>query len=435
MLNRIKRLKNSKISSNFISLTFVQITNYIIPLATFPYLVRVLGVERFGLIMFTQSFINYFSTLTDYSFNLSAIREIAINRSDNNKLNTIFNQVINAKVLLCLISFFILLFSYPFIVKLQEETQLVLLSFSVVIGQTFTSTWFFQGIEDMKYITYLNVMGKIISAILIFTLIRVPNDYVLANLFQGLGNICIGIISIYILKSKYDFKFKFLGVKSIFKSLYDGWHVFISNFTVISSISSNVFILGIFTDGLHIGYYVMAEKIFTAFRSVAVILYQAIYPKVCILAQNGFNFLLYFFKKIFLIIGLIFIPGSLFVFIFSNKIIYLIAGYDVPQTAFILRILAFAPLITAFNIPATLTLLAYDLKKSYALVSTFVAVFNIVINLILVSLYRENGTALSSFLTELVMTIALYFTLSIYYKQYSIFKILNLKKEQNFSKI
>jgi len=76
MLNRIKRLKNSKISSNFISLTFVQITNYIIPLATFPYLVRVLGVERFGLIMFTQSFINYFSTLTDYSFNLSAIEKL-----------------------------------------------------------------------------------------------------------------------------------------------------------------------------------------------------------------------------------------------------------------------------------------------------------------------------------------------------------------------
>ena len=63
-----------RLASNFLSLSALQVFTYVLPLLTLPYLVRVLGVEKYGLVMFAQSVIMFFSILVDYGFNLSATR-------------------------------------------------------------------------------------------------------------------------------------------------------------------------------------------------------------------------------------------------------------------------------------------------------------------------------------------------------------------------
>ena len=86
-----------KLLGNMFWLYSLQGLNYFIPFAVLPYLVRVLGVERYGLVSFAQAFAQYFVILTDYGFNLSATKQIARLRSDPERVSSLFWSVMVIK--------------------------------------------------------------------------------------------------------------------------------------------------------------------------------------------------------------------------------------------------------------------------------------------------------------------------------------------------
>ena len=93
MINKVKKTINSgenkRLLGNFFSLSVLQIFSYVLPLLTLPYLVRILGVETFGLISFATAFIIFFNILVDYGFNLSATREKSVHWENKKKTTEI----------------------------------------------------------------------------------------------------------------------------------------------------------------------------------------------------------------------------------------------------------------------------------------------------------------------------------------------------------
>lgn len=414
---------NKKLLSNFISLSMLQAASFILPLLVIPYLIFVLGIEKFGLVSLAQALITYFVVFTDYGFNLTATRDISINRKNHKKITSIFSSVFSTKLLLGLISFVFLTIIILLFPKLRGEWWLFYFSFTMVIGQLLFPVWFFQGIEQMKYITYMSVTAKLIFTGLVFVLIKTPSDYIYVNVLNGTGSIVSSILSIWLVKKKFNIKFSFSNVERIKFQLKEGWHVLLSSFSINVYVNSNIIILGFYANPIIIGYYSVAEKIMFAVRQLLVVFSQVIYPHICKLAKSSHGELVNFFKKIFLPFTLFVFICSLALFIFSDKVVLFIAGSNILFISILVKLFCFAPLIVCLNIPANQTLLAYNLKKSYTVIVTVGSLLCLGLNVILAYFFQAMGTVVAILITETFITIGLYLVLEIKYKQYSLLNL------------
>ncbi len=229
---------------NFISLTTLQGISYILPLVVLPYLIRVIGIEKFGLIAFAQALVQYFMILTDYGFSLSATRTIALIGEHKKRVSALFSSVMTVKLIFAAISFFALCAIIYLVPRFSDDWRIYLLSFGSVIGNTLFPVWFFQGKEKMSYIAVVNALTGITYAICIFMFIRGPEDYLLVPLFGSLLSITSGILGLYIAFKRFRLEFIVQKYTDIKKELQTGWDIFISILAVNAYTPSRVFAVG-----------------------------------------------------------------------------------------------------------------------------------------------------------------------------------------------
>ncbi len=325
---------------NFLSLGALQIVSYVIPLINLPYLSRVLGVERFGIVFFAFAFMQYFIILTDYGFGLSATREIAINRHNKNNLSNIFSAVTCIKLALLILSFAILCIMLVFIPKLQQNWIVFLLSFLMVVGNAIYPVWFFQGMERMKYITFLNILSKTIFLVLIFIFVKKSDDYIIVPLLNSLGFLVSGAIGMY-------FAIKELGAKlylpkwnAIKKQFKYSTEFFLSRVSVSAYTNTNTFCLGLIGSNVMVGYYVAAEKIYNAILGLQGPLNDALYPFV---AKNK-DISLY--KKILVLTSIANVCFCILTCVFAKYIITIFYGEEMLNAYKILIIFCVAIFVT-----------------------------------------------------------------------------------------
>jgi PST family polysaccharide transporter len=394
-----------RLFENFLSLSFLQVANYIFPLITLPYLVRVLGPEKFGLISFAQAFIGYFVILTDYGFNLSATREIAIYREDKERISEIFSSVMVIKFFLFLLSLGIMsaiIFTFE---KFRQDWEIYYLTFGMVLGQVLFPVWLFQGMERMKYITFLNILAKLIFTIAIFVFVRKVGDYLYVPLLNSLGFIVAGILALWIVFKDFGIGFRMPSWEGIKHQLKEGWYIFISTVAISLYTISNTFILGLFTNNTIVGYYSAAEKIIKAIQGLLGPISQTIYPHVSKLMYESKECGIKFLRKVTLLIGSFSFVLSLIIFIFADLIVRIVLGSQYTESVIVLRILAFLPFIIGLsNIFAVQGLIAYGKLEIIPKITLAGAISNIFIALLLVNLLQAVGVAISVLIAEAVVT-------------------------------
>lgn len=397
----LKKIKNNsdykRLFENFISLSILQGLNYILPLVTFPYLVRVLGVEKFGLLSFATATIAYFQILTDYGFNLSATREVAIYRDNKEKLQEIFSSVMIIKFGLLLVSLILLsivVFSFN---KFRQDWLVYYLSFGMVLGQVLFPVWFFQGMERMRYITLLNILAKGLFTVAIFVFVRTQEDYWKVPLLNSIGFLIAGVVSLWIVYRYWAIRVQPVSKASIVNQLREGWHIFVANLTGNIYGQGTIFILGLLKDNAVVGYYSIAEKLLKAISGLVQPLAQTIYPYLA--RKNIFkikNVLQKTYKTILIlnsILLLILVLGVKYVYyFFVGKV-----AFEISLTYYVLSTAIFFTILNVLKQPL-IYILKKDLENSKMYI--FVGVSFIPICFLLTYSFAAIGTAISLLYVE-----------------------------------
>src|SRR5690606_27250668 len=148
----------------------------------------------------------------------------------------------------------------------------------MLFGYAIFPEWFFQGIEKMRYITFLNVGVKLFFTIMIFVFIREKDDFWMYPLLQSSGFIGAGLIGQYILIRKYKLKLSFLPLQKIIRVIKENVPVFINQFIPTLYNNSSVFLLGLLSSNMIVGIYNAILVVVNLLVTILEILSRVFFP-------------------------------------------------------------------------------------------------------------------------------------------------------------
>ncbi len=405
------RYKKHKIlASNFVYLSLLQGLNLLLPLITFPYLIRVLGVEYFGLLSFSFAFVTYFQIVTDYGFNATGTRDISLVVDDYEKQNLVFNQIMSAKLFLVVVSFVVMM-ALVFSFKIFRTYWIIyFFSFGSIFGQAIFPVWYFQGIQKMKYITYLNLATKLIFTLALFIFVREKADFYLVPVFNALGFIFAGIFALFYIRKDFNIRFKMQPLSGIIEQLQKSKYVFLSELKISLFTNTNTLILGILAGNHAVGYFSAAEKLARAIGNFQTPISNTIFPYLSKEMTVDKLKTIQKIKKITLFGAILFSLIIMVCFCFAEQIIEIIYGRQMFAAVLIFRIVILIPLLSFLDTMfGKQILLNLGKDKLYFRVILFATILNLGINFILTQFYQEIGTAISLLITQIFIVFGMWF--------------------------
>ena len=341
----VSKIKNNiRFLENFSCLTFLYIFNLLVPFFTYPYVIRVLGVELYGSIIFAQAIVMYFSQIIEFGFNISATKSISENIGNRKVISEIVSSVLLLKFLLWAICLFFIFVSMLVFSELRNNKLLYIFAFSMTFRDLLFPQFYFQGIEKMKYITLINVFVRSLFLVSVFWIIKEQSDYLKLPLLNGIGAMLGGIIALYIVFVKERIRFT-LPSKEIIKSYFrDSFVIFSTKLSYYFRDQTALILVGIIFSKAVVTYYDLAVKIIGLFVTIYHSVPNSILPRLIKTRNTNFAKIIF---RLTIITGILY---SIFVVIFSNFITHFLGGEELLPAVPYLRLFSVSTVFFALNL-------------------------------------------------------------------------------------
>jgi len=279
--SRLKRIIAGRdahvLVKNFTALGVLQISGYVFPLLTLPYLARVIGVGHFGEIAFASAVILYFQTIVDYGFMFSAVRDIARCRHNKQAVSVLYSRVMWSRLVLTLCSFALLCILLMVIPGLHGMRLILLLSFLSVPGHVLFPDWMFQALEKMTYITIFNLLVRIVFTIAVFIFIKEESDYILQPVLAAGGFLTSGIISMIVIRHM-GIRLQKTGLRDVLHTIKGNTDLFLNQLAPNLYNSLSALLLGIFHHSTANGIFDVGNKFNTLASDLINIVSRTFFP-------------------------------------------------------------------------------------------------------------------------------------------------------------
>jgi PST family polysaccharide transporter len=393
--------------SNFFSLSIIQAGNYLVPLLILPFVLRIIGPEKFGLLTYAQTFVFYFTIIVNYSFDYTATREISEHREDKLKISRIFSSVLYCKLLLFAVATLVFIAVMFFIDQFKSNITVYVSTYLINVGFIFFPTWFFQGIQKLTLTAFFNFFAKLLFALVLIFLINEEDDFLIFSIGSSAAQVIVGLAAFLHALYKYQVKIVATSFYEIQRTLKGGLSIFFSNIVVSLYTNTNLLILGWYTSVLEFGYFSAALKVALAVQSLVILpLGMTLFPHIGKAmqrsAEEGTNLLKKYIKRVSLSVLLI----SVVIFIFAEEIIVLLFGESFLLASDYLKILAFLPLVSGINNMVSVQgLINLKKDKQYLYITLAIFAFSLPLNVILLPIFKGIGTSMILIFSEVIMAL------------------------------
>lgn len=366
---------NKKLLSNFTYLTILEIFILLAPFITYPYLVHVLGTELYGWVITAQITASYFTILIDFGFKRISARHITNNINNRTKINEIISSILTIRIILWAVSFIIYLLVISIIGSYREQFLLFFFSFFTTLSSVLFLDFYYQGIEDMRYITISNIIVRSIFIALTFIVINEASDYIYVPLIWSIGYIIGGVLSIWIAFFKHRISFCPPHWTSLKKHLKEGSIIFASDAMISIKDKLNYNLMGMIIGMSDIIIYDIGSKISSLLQKPTSILCSVIFPTMVKLKSIDYA------QKCMLVL---FCLSTVLVLIINAFLPYIVHFFiDETVDLMAIRLYTLAPIILSISIFISINIFFAFGYERWVLKSTYVTTFGYILILII----------------------------------------------------
>ena len=398
------RLFKNRLVQDVLVLGGVQVSAYVLPLVTLPYLTRVLGPENFGLIALGTALILYFSVVTEYGFAVTGTRHVAVAQHDLAEVSRVYSAIMLCKLLLMGCSFLVTVGLVAAVPKLREHWPLYLVSFLQVAGWCLSPNWLLQGMQRMKLVAISDYGAKIVSVALIFLLVHHSSDYLIAAALQSGAFLIAAVFGLTLTFHTFHLRLRWPSWTDMRMHMLEGWPVFLSMASSNVMTSSNTMILGMMTTAAQVGFLNAGSRLIVAVRGLTNPLAAAVYPHMSRLAARSREESIRFLERRLLWTTAPFLLVSVGILVLAPQAVRILYGPKFAETAVLLRLMSLTPFVHAVSMCfGTYYMLAFGYEKAWSriimqmLFLNFVAVFGLMLVMPLVRAIALSTTLMDVF--------------------------------------
>lgn len=390
------------ISKNSIFYLFYNVLNVIFPFISSMYVARVLLPESIGEVAYAQNIVQYFVIFSFLGIPTYALREISKDRDDKEALNKVYSELMIINFISTI--FFSIIYTVLVFTNFENKKTLYFTVGLSIILNVFNNSWLFESLEEFQYISIRNFIFKIVVFLGIIILVKNENDYLIYAIMSVLGTVGNYFFNIVYSKKFVKIQFNGLNFKRHLKPI---MYLVCVNLAIEIYTLVDTTMLGMMCSKEHVAYYTYGSRINKIFIQVINTFTIVLVPRLSYYYKekrmNEFSELLTRTVKIILILSFPLIIGIQFV---GTCLVCTLFGADYYNSAVVLRILSIVVLVSpiGYLLGSRVMLVSNRENKMFFCVLVG-AIVNLLGNYYLIPRYAENGAALASVMSEIVVMI------------------------------
>ena len=328
-------INNKKIAENYFFMTLLLVLNSFFGLLIYPYLIRTLGAESYGIYIFASTVVNYFICFIGFGFDMYGVRLIAENPFSIKKKSNVLSIIFTTKLYLEIVSIILaVLVSFVFPI-LRTYFWVYIVCFANTLLNIFFPTWYFQGVQKMRVVSYIQLIFKLLSLPFIFIFIKKPDDILLFAIIMTASSLLGALYAFIHLLVFERLKISLVPIKHTFVYIKESQYFFYTNFLNMMKIQTINLIIGTRYSMTDLALYDLANRIVSIPLMLITNINSALFPKVV----SNFNVPL--IKKILMTERIIGILAVLTVVVFGKIAIQILGGEAMEGSYWIAVILSF----------------------------------------------------------------------------------------------